>query len=256
MKIRADLHTHTNRSFDGRQSIEQLTAAAKKQGLQAVAVTEHGLYRSLPEQMDGVLLIPGCEFYTDVGHMTGLFLEREPNIKKMTASEAIDEIHRCGGIAVLAHPFQKPGRTSQDLDCVPDAVETANARADYKVKTANAQAMAFALARQLPAVGGSDAHSAAEVGNAYTEIDCEELTLSAIRQAVLRGHCSGVLKKTTPQRMIGLSQLKRRRTMGGIKNLMIGLAYLGWCIIKDCKEWFYVTFNKNHRHCKKDEASL
>jgi len=247
MKIKADLHTHTVRSFDGRQTLEQLTAAAVDRGLQAVAVTEHGVYHPLPAQLNGVLVIPGCEFNTTAGHMVGLFLEREPVTEKMRAEEAIAEIHRCGGIAILAHPFQKPSRITQELDFTPDAVETANARADYKVKDANAKAVAFAQVRQLPAVGGSDAHSAAEVGNAYTELECEALTLEDLRQAILQGKCQAVLQKATPLRMIGLSQMTRRRWMGGAKNLAIGVAYLAWCILQDCKEWFHVSFNKDHR---------
>ena len=35
MSIKADLHTHTCRSFDGRQTLEQLIAAAKAKGLEA-----------------------------------------------------------------------------------------------------------------------------------------------------------------------------------------------------------------------------
>lgn len=233
MTIKADLHTHTEKSFDGRQTLEQLAAAAKARGLQAVAVTDHGKYSTLPEFQDGILLIPGCEFFTTAGHMTGLFLEQPPVLHKMTAQEAIDEIHRCGGIAVLAHPFQKPTRREEDFDFVPDALETANARANSKRKNANQLAADYAQKLGLPTVGGSDAHSAREVGNAYTELDCEELTLESVRQAILAGKCRAVLQKDTPHRMIGLSQLTRRKNMGGLKNLLIGLLYLGKCLLKD-----------------------
>lgn len=233
MIIKADLHTHTVRSFDGRQSPDQLVAAAKKKGLQAVAITDHGRFSTLPEQLDGILLIPGCEFYSDAGHITGLFMERVPELHRMTGAEAVEEIHRCGGIAVLAHPFQKPDRTEKELAFDADAIETANARAAYKNPDANTHAAAYAEARGLPALGGSDAHSVQEVGNAYTVIECNELSRDALKQAILCGNCSAVLEKNTSHRMIGLSQMERRKRMGGLKNRLIGLAYLFKCILKD-----------------------
>lgn len=233
MIIKADLHTHTLRSFDGRQSITQLVTAAKAKGLDAVAITDHGKYSKLPEFMEGILLIPGCEFYTTAGHMTGLFLEQPPELREMTGPEAIDEIHRRGGIAVLAHPFQKPARREEEFDFTPDGLETANARADYKRKDANRLAADYAKRKNLTPIGGSDAHSPAEVGNAYTEIDCKALTLDAVKQAILEGNCKAILQKNTPHRMIGLSQLTRRRNMGGFKNLLIGILYLVKCVLKD-----------------------
>ena len=173
MIIKADLHTHTDASIDGRQTLPELIAAAKKRGLDAIAVTDHNYFQSLPE-VEELLLIPGCEFSTDEGHITGLFLEEAPTVKPMqTAAQAIDEIHRCGGIAVLAHPYQKVFERT-----VPhgiDAIETANARAPYKYKGANILAYALADEEKLPGIGGSDAHSIHELGNAYTEINVSEL---------------------------------------------------------------------------------
>lgn len=241
MKIKADLHTHTVLSFDGRQTLNQLTAAAKAKGLQAVAVTDHGVYSALPEQMNGVLLIPGCEYFTTAGHITGLFLERPPKVKttvqnRVPPQTAVEDIHRCGGIAVLAHPFENPGRTEAELDFEIDGIETANARGDYKIKGANQKAVVYTQKRGLPPIGGSDAHSAKEVANAYTEIECTACTHAAIKQAIKEGRCTAILQKNTSLRMIGLSQLKRRRGMGGFKNLLIGITFLGKCICRDIFE--------------------
>ena len=234
MTFKADLHTHTVSSLDGRQTLEQLISAAKAKGLDAIAITDHNFFQALPTDR-GMLLIPGCEFSTDAGHITGLFLEKSPTVKPLqTAEEAISEIHRCGGIAVLAHPYQKAAERT-----VPegiDAVETANARAPYKNKGANILAYALAEEKKLPAIGGSDAHSAREVGNAYTEINAEEKTLTALKQAILRGDCRGFCQRETPSVMIGLSQLARRRRMGGFKNLCIGILYLFKSILITIKE--------------------
>lgn len=232
MTVKADLHLHTLASLDGRHSLEQLIAAAKAKGLDAVAVTDHNYYEPLP-QNDGLLLIPGCEFSTDKGHIAGLFLEQAPCEVGNAADAVIQEIHRLGGVAVWAHPYQKG---DVPLPCGIDAIETANARADYKHKGANAKAAALAAERGLPAVGGSDAHSTAEVGNAYTAVECEECSLTALKKAILNGACRGVLVRNTPRRMIGLSQLTRRKRMGGLKNLCIGSLYLVKSILIDIKE--------------------
>ena len=151
----------------------------------------------------------------------------------MTGEEAVAEIRRCGGIAILAHPFQKPERQAKELQFDLDGIETANARAAYKNPAAHEQAAALAEQRGLPPIGGSDAHSVQEVGNAYTEIECESLSSSALKQALLQGKCTAVLKQDTPLRMIGLSQWERRKRMGGLKNRIIGLLFLCQCILKE-----------------------
>lgn len=237
MIIKADLHTHTDRSNDGRQSLDALVAAAKAKGLQAVAVTDHYLFSALPEELDGVLLIPGCELSTAAGHMTGLFLERSPRTDPLLpVEEAVREIRGCGGIAIMAHPFQKDTCTEADFVFDMDGLETANARACYKNKNANSRAAALAEKQGLTPIGGSDAHCVQEVGNAYTEIQCEELTRSALKEAILRGDCRAVLVRNTPRRMVGLSQLARRKRLGGIRNYCMGLLHLCKYILIDLKE--------------------
>ena len=91
----------------------------------------------------------------------------------------------------------------------------------------------MAAVRNLKRFGGSDAHSPSEVGNAYTVIHCEEKTLESIKDALLNGAPHSKLKRNTPRRMIGLSQLKRRIRMGGFRNRMVGWAYLLKCIALD-----------------------
>lgn len=233
MILKADLHIHTDASIDGRQTLRELIAAAKAKGPDAIAVTDHNYFQALPKSEE-ILLIPGCEFSTDKGHITGLFLESAPRQVGKDAEKVIEEIHRLGGIAVWAHPFQKG--TAPALPKGIDAVETANARANYKHKGANEKAAALAKETALPAIGGSDAHSAEEVGNAYTEIECEACTLEALKTAILQGNCHAQLVRNTPRRMIGLSQLARRRRMGGSKNLCIGFLVFIKYFLKDIKE--------------------
>ena len=65
--FRADLHVHTDASPDGRSPLAAIARAARRAGLDAVAVTDHDLCTPVPETLEGVLLIPGCEVSTAAG---------------------------------------------------------------------------------------------------------------------------------------------------------------------------------------------
>lgn len=239
MTYKVDLHVHTAASQDGLSSLEELTAAAKAAGLDAAAITDHNLCTPVPQELNGVLLIPGCEVSTRQGHITGLFLEQPLDLEGLRKNglpqgrDAVEEIHRRGGIAVLAHPYQSPGAAPEGLDFRPDCVEGANARAALKVKEANEKSAALAGRWGLPAVGGSDAHSRHEVGNAYTRIEGAGLTLSELKAAVLAGDCAPVLVRNTSHLRKGLSQFAQRKRRGGLKNLAVGAAYVLYCAGKD-----------------------
>ncbi|TFB10399.1 PHP domain-containing protein, partial [Candidatus Marinimicrobia bacterium MT.SAG.2] len=60
-----DLHTHTSAS-DGTLSPEELITLANKQGIEAIAVTDHDTIEGLPEALEtgkrlGIEVIPGME---------------------------------------------------------------------------------------------------------------------------------------------------------------------------------------------------
>ena len=233
----ADLHVHTAASLDGRSSLEDLTAAAAAAGLQAMAVTDHDQCTPVPAAMNGVLLIPGCEISTRAGHITGLFLARPVDFAALgrlpEPEAAVAAIRKAGGLAVLAHPFHRPDRRESDLRFSLDGVEAVNARACFKNPAANDQAAAFAVRRRLPAVGGSDAHDAKEVGNGRTALEAEAPTLPALREALAAGRCRAQLQKTTPRLRKGLSQWTKARRKGGAYRACRAAAYVGYCAILD-----------------------
>lgn len=241
MTYRIDLHAHTSASPDGLSSLEELTSAARRVGLDALAVTDHNLCTPVPRRLNGVLLIPGCEVSTRQGHITALFLEEPLDLTALRkdglpdGGDAVAEIHRRGGIAVLAHPYQTPSAAPEGFVFRPDCVEAVNARAALKVKKANERAAALARSWDLPAVGGSDAHSRREVGNACTQAESPALTLPDLKAALLAGNCTPVLVRNTPHLRKGLSQFAQRRRKGGLKNLAIGTAYVVCCAGRDIK---------------------
>ena len=263
-----DLHVHTAASPDGRSPLADLAAAAKQAGLDAMAICDHDLCTPVPEALEGVLLIPACEVSTRAGHITGLFLDRPLDLEalgRLPAPEAgvaairvagglavlAHPLHRplgldprgrlpapgaapaaireAGGLAVLAHPFHRPGRREEDFPFDVDGVEAANARAAFKVPDANDRAAAFAAARSLSPVGGSDAHDAREVGNAYTELTAETLTVPALRAALAAGRSQAVLARNTAHVRKGLSQWTKALRQGGLLRLGKAAAYVCWC---------------------------
>lgn len=239
MICRADLHVHTDASMDGLSSLARQAAAARAAGLDAMAVTDHNRCAVLPDRLEGVLLIPGCEVSTQAGHILGLFLVGPLDLETLragglpTGEAAVEEIHRRGGLAVLAHPYASPSAAPEKLSLALDGVEAANARAAFKVRAANERAAGLAERWGLAATGGSDGHSRYEVGNAYTELTCGELTLPALKEALKRGDCRPVLKRNTPCFRKGLSQLGKARRQKSPRALVRGLAYLAYCCGKD-----------------------
>ena len=233
MTYQIDLHVHTDASPDGRSSLADQARAARAAGLDAIAVTDHNLCTPAPRELEGVLLIPGCEVSTTQGHITGLFLEEPLDLDALrrdglpSGADAVTEIRRRGGVAVLAHPYQSPSARPEDFGFRPDAVEAANARAAFKVRDANERAAALARQWGLPAVGGSDAHDRVEVGSAFTRVEAPNL--GDIRAAILTGRCAPVLVRNTSHLRKGLSQFTQARRKGGVKRLAVGCAYVAYC---------------------------
>ena len=191
MIVTLDLHVHSAASYDGRLTPAQIVATAQAAGLNGVAICDHDVMEDLSgvELPAGFVLIPGVEYSTDMGHILGLFLQKEAVFSGRSAVAAIDAIHAAGGLAVLAHPFQH----SRDADRLEpligriDGVEVFNARAARKIKDANDLALAFCERHKLSPFAGSDAHVAREIGNGRICVEAPSLTLGALCAALLRG---------------------------------------------------------------------
>lgn len=218
MKLKLDLHVHSEASFDGCMTVQQIAALAKARGIDGVAICDHDIVYTGPTEVDGVLIIPGAEFSTEHGHLLGLFLTAP--IQYTTWEETVRAIHDQGGITVLAHPYQN--KTSGSLAPFRpiladlDALETWNSRADRKNPHANDNAFIMALMKEKPSTGGSDAHVPQEVGRGWLEMEVEERTLEAVKQAILNGRKAGGGSnwghgKPSPARCVARSQLTKLR---------------------------------------------
>ena len=233
MEIKLDLHVHSERSPDGVMTLEEIVALARAKGLDGAAVCDHDLALPDPPRFDGFLLVPGIEVSTQFGHLLGLFVTGPVETKDFF--RAVDIIHSQGGLAVLAHPFQRSRDGARLAPAVPylDGIEVWNSRAGRKLRDANKLARSFAQVCRLAPFGGSDAHCPQEVGSGFVTVEADALTLEAAKAALAAG-------KARPQGCrsrawyAARSQLTRRRKTGARP-----LSYVKWaafaakCCVQD-----------------------
>ena len=116
IEVRGVIHNHSNYSYDGMNSIEEISVALQKSGKQFICMTEHTDYFN-PAKMEtfikecerfsthNVLIIPGLEVTcTDRSHIMGLGLKTF--IPGDDQDIVVNNIHQDGGIAVLSHPLK------------------------------------------------------------------------------------------------------------------------------------------------------
>jgi predicted metal-dependent phosphoesterase TrpH len=136
--VKGAIHIHTNRS-DGGGTMDDVAAAAARAGLQFVIVTDHGDGRDLlpPGYRSGVLCIDGAEISTDDGHLVAMGL-RPPEYRLAgEGRDVIEDIHRLGGVAIVAHP-ESPKRTLAWRDWAArfDGIEWLNGDAEWRDESA------------------------------------------------------------------------------------------------------------------------
>lgn len=235
MKIDLDLHIHSSFSPDSLVSPGEIIRIAKTRGLDGVAIADHNTVRGGITGLDlnpdpDFIVIPGAEYSTEYGHVVGLFLSEEIDVKgrkpqghtlspTLPFEDVVNAIHAQGGIAVLAHPFQSrewlPAHVFNGAVKV-DAIEGFNSRAGTRAyPNANSLASRCFSEYGIPALGGSDAHLSWEIGRAYTRIDlggvsegdvCLRDSHSLVKEAILAGRveCAG---KQTHRAVVPLTEL-------------------------------------------------
>lgn len=174
-----DLHAHTWASRDCPVSPERLVRAAKRRGLNGIAITNHGRFAD----QDAVRaaggpdfhVIPGEEVYSTAGEIIGLFLQEEiPD--GLGPEETCAAIRAQGGVVVVPHPFDRYRKGAIGREVLDrlvsaglvDAVEAFNSR--MMAPMDNWAAKNYAAANHLPMTVGSDGHSTWEYGGSYIEI--------------------------------------------------------------------------------------
>lgn len=155
-----------------------LLKMAKKRGLEGVAVTDHnsikgGLATAKLNKDGDFEVIVGAEIKTDCGEVLGYYLNEDINSRNFF--EVIDEIHRQGGLAVVAHPFafgitrKRFKLNFKKIKNKIDGIEGFNGRCFFNYKNRLSQDVAKRY--DIAVTGGSDAHFWFEVGSSFTVFD-------------------------------------------------------------------------------------
>jgi len=203
--MKADLHLHTNFSFDGFSSPEEIVEAAIAKKIDCICICDHeeikGAIKAIEyAQSKPILVIPGIEIKSKSGDILGLNIKKIiPN--KLSAKATILEILKEGGLPVIAHPFDW-AFPFKEIDKYKDffkekqvGIEVFNA--SLFLSPSNHRALEFAKELDLFFTAGSDAHSSDFVSKAYLEIPGENLTTEEVLVKVKNKEAKVVFEKTT-----------------------------------------------------------
>ncbi len=169
--MKFDMHVHTTLSPCSQLGLSELLKTACDKGLDGVCVTDHdtmSLRRTVTEgrQDNGLCLIIGMEYTTSEGDflLFGPFQDLRPGLAASRLLRLVDER---GGAAIAAHPFRRGRKTREYLvrDGLCDIVEGINGR---NRQEENRQTAIWHDHYAVGLIGGSDAHSAAELGRSTT----------------------------------------------------------------------------------------
>lgn len=193
--LRMDLHLHTEGSWDCLSDPERVLETLTARGYGRFAITDHNrLHVALRmAQAYPDLVIPGEEVKTAEGiDVIGLYLSEE--IPKGTpAEETIERIRDQGGIPYLPHPYAAGkgggGAHADRLGLLCDVVEVFNARLHEPAMNQRAHELATRHGKLRGA--GSDAHTLAELGNAFVDVAWHPNRADALRAALASASLGG-----------------------------------------------------------------
>jgi len=218
-----DLHVHTRffhgfasrpTPFDpvGQRLVERV---ARRTGLDAVAVTNHDYAWHRPGSTPAIL--PGIEISTTRGHV----LVVGPDPPAVTASgelephEAVAMAHERDCVAIMPHPFRNGDLPQTDAPF--DAVEVNGKRLENRWRVED-----LASERELPLIGGSDAHFPFEVGRVFTRVDADRLTPDAIVDAIRAGRVEPAIDERGLDRVLAPIYDRVHRQKGHLVGVHAG----------------------------------
>lgn len=169
-----DLHCHTAPlSACSALNVRELVDLARQRGLDGVCLTEHD--RAWPEheltvfrEELGFPIFTAVELTTDLGHVLAFGLPGPESFSGI-AAEVFEAGSSTGTLLYLAHPARDGLlRVTAETVRVFESVEAVNG-SDTRLQ--NMAATGLASGFRLPGIGGSDAHTPAEVGRAATRFE-------------------------------------------------------------------------------------
>jgi predicted metal-dependent phosphoesterase TrpH len=190
-----DLHCHTlPLSQCSALRPEELVDLARERGLDGICLTEHDALWPPSEiqslgKRTGFLVFGGVELTTDMGHVLAFGLPQGSS-SFASAASAFQAAQSHQALLFLAHPARdgllRVSRTTVDYFESVEAINGSDSRLQ------NMAATGLAHGFRLPGIGGSDAHTPAEVGRAATSFDAHISDTSSLLAALRDGSYSAV----------------------------------------------------------------
>lgn len=195
--MKMDLHCHSEASADCVTPIDRIAERCLERGIAVQAITDHNeiwgaqkLKALVEENGHPLTVIVGEEVSTVEGEVIGLFL-KEKIEAGLTPEETVARIREQGGLVLLPHGFdplkrfrlkdEARARIREDIEIV----ETFNARISRP--SWNRAAVAWAEENGCLMSAGSDAHTLADIGEAWVEVGARRIGSPADLLAALDG---------------------------------------------------------------------
>jgi len=195
--LAVDFHTHSSMWSDGALTPWGLVLEARRQGLDAFAITAHNetwdahVGQRFSRMVGGPIVLVGEEIVRPSFHLIAAGITTTVSFMQ-SAAGAIDEVHRQGGIAIAAHPDEEfwegfDAQAMQRLDgseichpgvLVPEFVLKEDVQRTYET---------FAARAPLAAIGSSDFHGLGPMGLCRTYVFTDAVSEQGILDAV-RAH--------------------------------------------------------------------
>jgi hypothetical protein len=195
--LAVDFHTHSSMWSDGALTPWGLVLEAERQGLDAIAITAHNetwdarVGQWFSRAVGGPIVMVGEEIVSPSSHIIAAGISKTVSFRQ-SAADAIDDVHRQGGVAIAAHPdldFWEGFDTKamERLDgaeichpsaLVPDFILREDVQRDYE---------GFAARAPVAAIGSSDFHGRGPMGLCRTYVFATAVSERGILDAV-RAH--------------------------------------------------------------------
>ena len=242
---RGDLHSHSHHS-EAQGSLHDLLAAARAQGLDFLAITEHNTVSHLIEmagwpEPPSPLVIPAMEITTYHGHANALGIRRWHDFRCRTAAQMAAlcaEVQAEGALFAINHPKVTGPPWEWGDEVQADAIEVWQQPWHvFNYQSLAAWDRLLKEGRRIAAAGGSDKHQAPfdgllgfhEVGRPCTWVYAEELSAPALLAGLRAGHAFVSAGPAGPRLELTATAGASTAMMGDQLSLADGQEARLWC---------------------------
>jgi hypothetical protein len=182
----ADLHIHTNYSYDGTASVAAVLRRAKQIGLDVIAITDHDEIKGSLLAVElaphyGLEVIPGIEITTAEGDLLALFITEKVEAG-LSLTETVLRVKKLGGVCIVPHPMASAmsmkslnaysilkALRNREVADVLIGIEAYNGTSIDRMSNHYARVLAGRI--DLAHTGSSDAHITDTIGFGTTEFE-------------------------------------------------------------------------------------